>query len=90
VSRKHPYEEFSFAHWMSQLEDNIINGTRPTIAATCLPDYQRLIQDCWASSPETRPTFSSILDSLNDISKLLPLEPSAEAKNHQEHTVIDT
>lgn len=34
----------------------------------CPSDYYKLMHQCWAYKPEDRPTFSEILEQLNDIS----------------------
>jgi serine/threonine protein kinase len=46
-------------------------GHRPNLAlmpGNCPPELVQLIQDCWQLDPDRRPTFSSIVDQLNDLS----------------------
>eukprot|EP01132_Coremiostelium_polycephalum_P000699 gene699-862_t len=61
-----PFDEFPVAHssFMYQLEDEIINGLRPTIPPNTLESYKTLITDCWQNDPLLRPTFDSILQRL--------------------------
>ncbi|GAM20898.1 hypothetical protein SAMD00019534_040730 [Acytostelium subglobosum LB1] len=68
-TRAHPYDEFAFGQWMSKLEDEIILGLRPTIPASCPPEYVELIQSCWAHEPNSRPTFASIVETLGNLKK---------------------
>ncbi|EGC32773.1 cGMP binding protein with small GTPase-serine/threonine kinase-dep-rasgef-gram-and two cGMP binding domains [Dictyostelium purpureum] len=68
-TRAHPFDEFSFGQWMSKLEDEIIRGLRPTIPSTCPPEYVELIQSCWTHEPNSRPTFTSIVEALGQIKK---------------------
>eukprot|EP01133_Synstelium_polycarpum_P004077 gene4077-4749_t len=74
-SRSHPYDEFSFGQWMSKLEDEIIRGLRPTIPSTCPPEYAELIQSCWTHEPNSRPTFTTIVETISNLKiKLVPLQ----------------
>ncbi|KAM9957201.1 hypothetical protein ACTFIW_008941 [Dictyostelium discoideum] len=68
-TRAHPFDEFQFGQWMSKLEDEIIRGLRPTIPPTCPPEYVELIQSCWTHEPNSRPTFTSIVEILGQIKK---------------------
>jgi hypothetical protein len=40
VTKAHPFDEFPFAQWMAQLEDNIVAGTRPSLPYDCLSSYR--------------------------------------------------
>ncbi|KYQ94307.1 RasGEF domain-containing protein [Tieghemostelium lacteum] len=83
-TRSHPFDEFSFGQWMSKLEDEIIRGLRPTIPATCPPEYVELIQSCWTHEPSSRPTFTSIVESINQLKKKfipLPFQHSPHIRN---------
>ncbi|EGG25213.1 RasGEF domain-containing protein [Cavenderia fasciculata] len=68
-TRAHPYDEFQFGQWMSKLEDEIIRGLRPTIPTTCPPEYAELIQSCWTHEPNSRPTFTSVVETLTNLKK---------------------
>eukprot|EP01132_Coremiostelium_polycephalum_P004881 gene4881-6087_t len=61
-----PFDEYQFK-FMSTLEDNILNGLRPSIHQNCNNTYASLITKCWNSDPNIRPTFQSILKTLEDI-----------------------
>jgi serine/threonine protein kinase len=39
-----------------------VEGKRPTIPDDCPPLLSRLITDCWAQNPQSRPTFESIVE----------------------------
>ncbi|EGC38713.1 hypothetical protein DICPUDRAFT_148631 [Dictyostelium purpureum] len=57
-----PFDEYPVAHssFMYQLEDEIMNGLRPSIPAGSNADYVQLIKDCWQNDPLLRPTFPDI------------------------------
>ena len=66
VSRRLPYSEHSISksNFVSQFEDAIIKGLRPTIPNDCPPQLTQLIQKCWVDSPEERPSFEIIYNEL--------------------------
>jgi hypothetical protein len=43
------------------------NQERPPLPETASPAYQKLIQDCWAPNPETRPAFTEICARLREL-----------------------
>src|SRR5689334_10293832 len=61
VTRKHPFEEY---RWMSELEDAVIDGKRPTIPKDCPFAWITLMEECWNASSESRPSFEAILRKL--------------------------
>ncbi|KAM9958044.1 hypothetical protein ACTFIW_013020 [Dictyostelium discoideum] len=61
-----PFDEFDFK-FMSTLEDNILSGLRPSINQNCNRMYSSLITKCWNADPNLRPSFNSILKTLNEI-----------------------
>eukprot|EP01132_Coremiostelium_polycephalum_P002390 gene2390-2955_t len=78
-TRSHPFDEFSFGQWMSKLEDEIIRGLRPTIPPTCPPEYVELVQSCWTHEPNSRPTFTSVVETLTQLKKKLAPLPFTHA-----------
>jgi hypothetical protein len=40
-------------------------GLRPTIPPNCDASYAQLMQACWATNPELRPTMGFVLDALD-------------------------
>lgn len=44
-----------------------LNGLRPAIPDDCPPQLRRLMQQCWAKSPEDRPEFSQVLQDLQQV-----------------------
>ncbi|KAK5582594.1 hypothetical protein RB653_004179 [Dictyostelium firmibasis] len=71
LTRKHPYREFNYS-MVSLQEDAIKNGLRPTISPSYTQtvtghEYCGLIQDCWDSDIERRPTFNKIVKRIKQI-----------------------
>ena len=60
--RQKPFDEFEISKsgFVSQLEDAIIDGLRPTIPIDCPARYKELIEDCWHGDPKARPNFEEI------------------------------
>jgi serine/threonine protein kinase len=54
----HPYQ----TAFKVSVEDN-----RPEIPASVLPHTRALIEDCWATDPDNRPTFKGIVDRLAEM-----------------------
>lgn len=52
-TRKHPFDEYKYT-FMSQLEQMVASGKRPTIPADCLPEFANLIQRCWDQARHIR------------------------------------
>ncbi|KAM9963378.1 hypothetical protein ACTFIW_006606 [Dictyostelium discoideum] len=71
LTRKHPYREFNYS-MVSLQEDAIKNGLRPTISPSYSQtvtghEYCGLIQDCWDSDIDRRPTFNKIVKRIKQI-----------------------
>lgn len=64
ISGQKPWTDMKF-HW--QIEENVVQGTRPNIPNTCPSGIRSLIEVCWNGEPNKRPDFSLILASLNGI-----------------------
>ena len=62
--RQKPFDEYDIAKsgFISQLEDAIIGGLRPTIPVDCPIRYRELICDCWHGDPKARPNFEEICE----------------------------
>ncbi|KAF2075746.1 hypothetical protein CYY_002928 [Polysphondylium violaceum] len=73
-----PFDEFPVAHssFMYQLEDEIMNGLRPTIPPDSNQDYTNLIKDCWQNDPLKRPAFPEIYQ------RLLNMQPNGGITNN--------
>jgi hypothetical protein len=54
VTRKLPYSEYpvSKSNFVSQFEDAIIKGLRPSVPAECPPDLRKLMTECWKENAE--------------------------------------
>lgn len=50
-----------------QVQQLIVNGTRPELNDDIPHAYQKLMEDCWQNSSTNRPTFEEILDRLTNI-----------------------
>lgn len=42
-------------------------GTRPTLPASCHPGIAKIIQECWAEDPSSRPSFVDLADRINQL-----------------------
>jgi len=62
ASRQLPYSEFevSKSRFVSQFEDAILDGLRPTIPIDCPEFMAALIVDCWKEDPDLRPPIEEI------------------------------
>jgi hypothetical protein len=38
----------------------------------CLQELRKLVEECWASDPEMRPSFEAVVSRLEDLLKQLP------------------
>eukprot|EP00455_Lapot_gusevi_P010603 TRINITY_DN14806_c0_g1_i2.p1 TRINITY_DN14806_c0_g1~~TRINITY_DN14806_c0_g1_i2.p1 ORF type:complete len:108 (+),score=23.34 TRINITY_DN14806_c0_g1_i2:114-437(+) len=47
----------------------ITQGLRPPIPPDTPPELAKLMQDCWHGNPYERPTFTQILERINQIEK---------------------
>ena len=63
LTQKTPYEGKNPIHVVRSIDA----GVRPDIPASTDPDFAQLIKDCWAQSPDQRPTFDVILSRLKKI-----------------------
>lgn len=62
-ARDHPFDEFKY-EFMTDLENAIKEGVRPTIPDDCPSDYADFIRLCWDSDPLKRPSFKTIVEEL--------------------------
>eukprot|EP00026_Physarum_polycephalum_P000314 Phypoly_transcript_00314.p1 GENE.Phypoly_transcript_00314~~Phypoly_transcript_00314.p1 ORF type:complete len:1738 (-),score=158.13 Phypoly_transcript_00314:23-5236(-) len=88
LTRQHPYQEFD-CQFTSQLEQMIVEGTRPRMPVECIPEYRKLITDCWQPDPQARPTFatiSTILDRL--LAQFLTVPTSDDSGNKSTGSLV--
>lgn len=64
TSSKIPYEEF---HNQLEVMARIISNSRPTIHPTCPFLMKRIIERCWDSESENRPTSTELVDMLSTL-----------------------
>ncbi|EMD46639.1 protein kinase, putative [Entamoeba histolytica KU27] len=62
-TKKIPFEEFRF---FTEIEDKVISGYRPPLDKKEIY-FNRLIEMCWKSNPDERPSFDEILKLLKSI-----------------------
>lgn len=53
-----------------QVISRVMQGLRPEIPQYVISDVATLIQDCWVDNPDDRPSFSSILETLEQLHAL--------------------
>jgi len=59
IARKIPFSHFDF---MTDIENEILAGGRPTLPNHCPEIYKQITERCWAQDPEQRPGFDWVLD----------------------------
>lgn len=67
ASRKRFFSEIAF---LSQVEDMVIAGERPSIPQDCLdevPEFAEVIRDCWQNDPSARPSFKQVVERIAQI-----------------------
>lgn len=72
-TRARPWDEIKEegVHFAPRLTDLVNAGVRPQLPPNCraAPDgYQVLMEKCWKGRPDLRPAFTSILQTLTEIS----------------------
>jgi hypothetical protein len=81
LSREVPYRDHCF-RWIKDISMAVQGGTRPTLPPNAPTLYVQLIKDCWQTNPDTRPTFTNIVDRLVLMADVLhdsQISPIAEA-----------
>src|SRR5690348_15274857 len=78
-TKERSYAEYKI-RFMSQLEDQIMKGLRPSMRMEVIPTKMiDLIQRCWDDNPERRPTMDEIVEELYFEFKL-PFPPSMKLR----------
>jgi len=65
VSRSEPFSHHSDFDLF--VEAVCMQQERPPLPDDCLPSLKKLIQKCWTANPSERPSFSTIVDALENI-----------------------
>jgi hypothetical protein len=68
VTWRLPFDEVG---WNSEVERKIKAGERPALHPETLPKYAKLLCDCWAQDPNTRPNFKNAVTVLSMIQQAL-------------------
>lgn len=61
LSRELPWASLTHAEVYIRV---VLNGLRPNIPAHAPNDMVRMMRACWAGDPDTRPTFSTIMEGI--------------------------
>ena len=59
-----------------ETSQKVIEGYRLPQPSSCPEDIYQLMLSCWNGEPDKRPSFSSILESLNEIQKMYKVDPA--------------
>ncbi|XP_076954570.1 RAF-like serine/threonine-protein kinase 20 [Bidens hawaiensis] len=65
ITREEPYANM---HYGAIIGGMVNNTLRPTIPSDCVPDWRRLMEQCWAPDPAVRPSFTEITNQLRVMS----------------------
>merc|ERR1712137_1343292 len=82
LTKKKAYSHHSMHGSFQVFRQAILIGGRPPIPSDCNPFLRHLLQSCWTSSPDERPTFQEIIEQLTQILtqyKTLELQQSIAA-----------
>ena len=63
---------------MEDVSRAVQGGVRPTISPFSPPLYVSLMESCWETNPDARPTFADVVDHLVDLVNMLGLQSEAE------------
>ena len=81
ITRKDPWDELGATSYITQsrlLDEALVAGRRPTIPKGFANDhevYTTTMQRCWATEPESRPSFESVVFSLSMVPCAAPTSP---------------
>jgi serine/threonine protein kinase len=64
--REDPFQDHCF-QWISDLSRAVQGDIRPTLPTSAPSSYIQLMEDCWQTNPDARPTFTHIVDHLVDM-----------------------
>jgi len=73
VARSKPYDHLAF---MTDIQEFVCEGGRPTIPYYVPSTYQQIITACWATTPSSRPSFPTILTLLDNCQHDKPAIPT--------------
>ena len=81
MTRKLPYSEHavSKSNFVSQFEDAIIKGLRPTVPADCPVEIKRIMTECWKDNAEERPSFEKIYEDVAAMLRSMGVQVKARA-----------
>ena len=78
ITRKTPFSGPDY-RFDSNVEEAVLNGTRPEIPGNTIEDLQNIVNQCWQDNPKSRPAFTDIVLQLQSLNNKLypPSLPSA-------------
>lgn len=80
-----PFGEFSRNYFM--LWHKILSGSRPPFKDSVPQDFQDLIKRCWDRNPQTRPTFTEIIEMIDNKSLMLPDVDQDEIQEYKNYLI---
>lgn len=63
-----PFDDRSFC-WIDDVGQAVQSGIRPTIEQPAPADYVILIENCWHTNPDMRPTFREVTTRLSQMTR---------------------
>ncbi|GMI73510.1 hypothetical protein HRI_001020300 [Hibiscus trionum] len=64
-------EPYANMHCGAIIGGIVKNTLRPPIPEHCDPDWRKLMEQCWSPDPESRPSFTEIVNRLRSMSRLI-------------------
>ncbi|KAK8847280.1 hypothetical protein M9Y10_019867 [Tritrichomonas musculus] len=82
LTNEKPFKNLNFFEVLTK----VATGNRPSINATIMDSYSKLIQKCWSQNPSDRPTFDDIVKMLrNDSLFMTDSTDRQECENYIEY-----
>ena len=77
LCRENPYTDHDFK-WIEDVSLAVQRGIRPTIQPSAPALYVQLMKECWHTDPESRPSFTHIVDRLVAMADATTIQPEFE------------
>ncbi|XP_010547054.1 PREDICTED: uncharacterized protein LOC104818945 [Tarenaya hassleriana] len=74
-------EPYADMHYGAIIGGIVKNTLRPEIPGDCDPEWKKLMEDCWSTEPECRPSFTGITNRLRNMSHALRTKPQRSSHN---------
>eukprot|EP01128_Nolandella_sp_AFSM9_P006857 TRINITY_DN3614_c0_g1_i1.p1 TRINITY_DN3614_c0_g1~~TRINITY_DN3614_c0_g1_i1.p1 ORF type:complete len:2040 (-),score=393.86 TRINITY_DN3614_c0_g1_i1:176-6295(-) len=76
---------FGDIQWISELEDMVVEGERPSIPSDCPTALRLLIQSCWTNEVDGRPPLGNVIEILTSICTSATKFASQGTPHHHHH-----